>query len=323
MELLELEQSKPQIEKELCKCKQNENSEAGICLNEVCLPEPQSKKPSEKKFSRRLNFHSANIEAIVPMFTGMLGAFIFCAFIAVHSNFFPGFHEEDFAEILLPAPEVEIEVIDSSFLSVKETAAKDPVLEYFQNDEYYEWVIDFFAGICSSRETALAILENSNEFEVPAALAFALSWEESKYNPRAVNRSNRDGSIDRGLFQLNNRSFPNLETSVFFDVEKNAYYGISHLKHCLDSSSTEIAALAMYNAGTGRVKSSGAPEVTLNYVSRILENRSKIESRFYAMLIKKEEARIFAEQAEEEEEEETETENRSYFRRTLISASPL
>ena len=60
----------------------------------------------------------------------------------------------------------------------------------------------------------------------------------------------------------------------------------------LAAGANEISALAMYNAGTGRVRSTGAPEVTLNYVSRILENRRKIESRFLSMLIREEEARM-------------------------------
>jgi hypothetical protein len=95
-----------------------------------------------------------------------------------------------------------------------------------------------------------------------------------------VNNKNRDESIDRGLFQLNNRSFPRLETQSFFNLELNAKYGMSHLRHCLDTGGTEVAALAMYNAGTGRVRSTGTPKITLDYVGRILENRWKIEDRF-------------------------------------------
>jgi hypothetical protein len=129
-----------------------------------------------------------------------------------------------------------------------------------------------------------------------------------------MNRHNRDGSIDRGLFQLNNRSFPNLENSAFFDIKSNARYGISHLRHCLDSGGSEISALAMYNAGAGRVSTSGAPKVTLDYISRILENRGRLESRFHAMLIKEEEDRM-AEKARNTAP--------PHFSRTLSSASPL
>jgi hypothetical protein len=100
------------------------------------------------------------------------------------------------------------------------------------------------------------------------------------------------------LFQLNNKSFPYLEISSFYGINSNARYGVGHLRHCLDVGGSEISALAMYNAGAGRVRSTGAPEVTLNYVSRILENRRKIESRFHNKLIKEEESR-FAENSED------------------------
>jgi len=75
----------------------------------------------------------------------------------------------------------------------------------------------------------------------------------------------------------------------------------------------------MYNAGTGRVKTSGAPEVTLSYISRILENRRKIESHFHARLIKEEEIRI----AETSLAEEEENVSQPYYNRTLIITSPL
>jgi len=58
---------------------------------------------------------------------------------------------------------------------------------------------------------------------------------------------------------------------------------MSHLRYCLDTGRTEIAALAMYNAGTGRVSVTGAPKSTLDYISRILENKNKIENKFFEL----------------------------------------
>jgi soluble lytic murein transglycosylase-like protein len=88
--------------------------------------------------------------------------------------------------------------------------------------------------------------------------------------------------VDRGLFQLNSDSFPNLAEPDFFDPLVNAHYGLAHLRWCIDAGGSEIAGLAMYNAGTGRVRSGATPKVTLDYVSRILENRWKIEELFFA-----------------------------------------
>jgi hypothetical protein len=255
-----------------------------------------------------MDFRREEIEKVIPLFTGVLCSLFACAMMAFHSPLFTKVESEIFEENYDNREDAAV-----LFLGVAEET-RDPVMEYYRDPEYREWVIEFFAGICSSRDIALAILESADEFDVPAALAFALGWEESKFNPRAINRFNRDGSIDRGLFQLNNRSFPNLEPSAFFSIKANARFGISHLKFCLDSGGSEISALAMYNAGTGRVSTSGAPKVTLDYISRILENRMRIESRFHSRLIKEEESRLA---------EKAKNASPNHFSRTLSSASPL
>jgi hypothetical protein len=264
--------------------------------------------PSVSNKTHKITFRTVMMEEVIPMFTGVLGSLVICAYLLVYTTLLPMDHNSsDINEII-------IEMEGSSFLAVIEDVP-DLVLEYYRNPEYHEWVTGFFAAICSSREIAQAILQNSDEFDVSASLAFALSWEESRFNPRAINRLNKDGSIDRGLFQLNNRSFPHLENAAFYDVRSNARYGVSHLKHCLEIGGSEVSALAMYNAGAGRVKSTGAPEVTLNYISRILANKSKIESRFHSMLIKEEEHRL--------EELKEMRNNQPQFSRTLHSVSPL
>jgi len=245
----------------------------------------ENEKPQEL-FPRRMNFRNVRMEIIIPLYFGLLGSLLFCSVIAADTAIF----SKDYAAIRVRGNAEENKEDSNFFLAVSERAP-DPIIEYYRRSEYKSWVIEFFTDICSSREIAQVILQNAEEFEVSAALAFAVSWEESRFNPRAVSKPNRDGSIDRGLFQLNNRSFPELDTLAYFNVQYNARYGIGHLRYCLDFGGSEVSALAMYNAGTGRVTSTGAPKVTLNYISRILENKSKIESRFHTMLMKEEEKR--------------------------------
>jgi len=228
-------------------------------------------------------FRKTKMKYVIPLFAGVFCSLFLCALIAGYSGYFKK-----------PSTVVVIEKVkeDFSTLFAPTESTPDPVLEYYRNPEYKDWVIEFFTGVCSNQEIAYAILNSSDEFNVPPALAFALCWEESRFNPSAVNRQNRNGSIDRGLFQLNNQSFPHLDISIFYNISSNARYGINYLRQCLNSGGTEISALAMYNAGAGRIKSTGAPEVTLNYISRILENRRKIESRFHSRLIREEEIRL-------------------------------
>jgi hypothetical protein len=156
----------------------------------------------------------------------------------------------------------------------------DYILEKYRNPQIQNQVIDFFASICADPDIAEVILISADEHDISPALAVALAWEESRFNPLALNTANRDGSVDRGLFQLNSRSFPRLEIQSFFSLRINTHYAMGHLRHCLNTGGTEVAALAMYNAGTNRVNSDGTPKSTLDYASRILQNRWEIESLF-------------------------------------------
>ena len=177
----------------------------------------------------------------------------------------------------------EILVLGSSPASKgREEKASDFILETYRKPELQNKVVGFFSGLTQSEEIASLMLSNASLFNVSPSLTFALCWEESRYNPRAVNRKNRNNSIDRGLFQLNEKSFPDLAEADFFNPGVNAWYGLSHLRWCLDTAGTEVAGLAMYNAGTNRVQAGGTPKNTLDYVSRILENRRRIEERFFA-----------------------------------------
>jgi soluble lytic murein transglycosylase-like protein len=167
------------------------------------------------------------------------------------------------------------------FFTRNATERQDFILELYRDPRSEDRVVDFFAEICASRDIAEVILANAEMYDIPPALAVALAWEESRFDPHAVNTKNRDQSIDRGLFQLNDRSFPRLEIQSFFNPWTNARYGMNHLRYCLDTGGSEIAALAMYNAGAGRVNSSGTPRSTLDYISRIMNNRSEIEGLFH------------------------------------------
>jgi hypothetical protein len=189
----------------------------------------------------------------------------------------------DVAEVAAtrPVPEAEADYAFPVLYTETMNIADEPdlILSAYRDEAFSEDVIVFFQDITGSREIAEAILSNASGYNVAPALAFSLCAEESAYNPRAMNR-NRNETVDRGLFQLNNASFPELKTEDFYDTDVNVMYGISHLRWCLNTAGTEIAALAMYNAGETRVRSVGTPKSTLDYVSRILKRQRKIEEHF-------------------------------------------
>jgi hypothetical protein len=177
-----------------------------------------------------------------------------------------------------PAPPEEFSLPRASFAA--HGYRSDIILSSYQDVLFRDQIVIFFGAITRSDETAAIILANASAFDVPPSLAFALCWEESRYNPRAVNRKNRNETVDRGLFQLNCRSFPDLAEEDFFNPSINAYYAMAHLRWCLDAAGSDVAGLAMYNAGTNRVRQGGTPKNTLDYISRVLEYQSRIEEFF-------------------------------------------
>ena len=79
---------------------------------------------------------------------------------------------------------------------------------------------------------------------------------------------------------MNSNTFPALTEADFYDPFISAKYGMSHLKFCLNTAGNEVSALAMYNAGTNRVRSNNTPQTTLNYVGSILSYQKMLDSLF-------------------------------------------
>lgn len=192
-----------------------------------------------------------------------------------------------------PSPKMNLE-LDSEILalaahveelptSIEEKGVIDTIAAYYKNEGTKQSVVDFFTTLTKSSSIAVAILDNAVKHKVPASLAFAIAYEESRFNPKA--QSENATSVDRGLFQLNSSSFPNLTEPEIFDPSRNANEGIQYFRHILDLSGNEVSALAMYNAGRTRVSQRGAPVVTLDYISRILNYERNIKSLFTAKVI--------------------------------------
>lgn len=160
---------------------------------------------------------------------------------------------------------------------------KDHIAAYYGNPSTTRNVVDFFARLTGSQPVAEAILEQSVKHKVTSSLAFAIAYEESRFNPNALN--DNGASVDRGLFQLNSLSFPSMKEKDAFDPHYNASEGMKFFRHILDLSGNVVSALAMYNAGRTRVSQKGAPVMTLDYISRILNYERNISSLFIASVV--------------------------------------
>ncbi len=163
-------------------------------------------------------------------------------------------------------------------VSVTISDTEYPGLTLYRNPTTRMSVVEFYTRLTGNPEVSDAVLRNADKNDIPLALAFALAWGESRYNPRAVNKNMI--TIDRGLFQLNSKTFPHLSPAEYFSPKTNAEYGLSHFRWCLQEGKNEIVAIAIYNAGKGRVEKGGTPRSTLDHINNIIDYRAKLEENF-------------------------------------------
>lgn len=154
----------------------------------------------------------------------------------------------------------------------------NPSLALYREEVTREAVVSFFVERAGSETIALPILYYSDRLDISLSLAFSLVWAESRFHPVAVNYNSR--SIDRGLFQLNNLTFPHLTEDDYFNPEVNAFHGLKYLEFCLNQGKDDAQALAIYNAGLTRVIRGQTPPHTLRYVDKVLAYREQLLTDF-------------------------------------------
>ena len=169
--------------------------------------------------------------------------------------------KEAFADNIEHVEEIDKKnIIDMSTLSIEEKLKLKYYAKYTHNDEI-----------------AKLIYREVHEQGVDIYAMLALIKAESDFNPKAVNY-NKNGSIDRGLCQLNSFVFSDIKIKDFFDPAINIHYGTSHFKWCWDQADNNLVkALALYNAGYGSVTKTKVGERTLNYIQDILNTMQEIK----------------------------------------------
>ncbi|MCQ2590712.1 MAG: lytic transglycosylase domain-containing protein [Treponema sp.] len=222
-------------------------------------------------------------------------SFLFCLLIggAIFSIMYyvPELQEPEIPEILLTEvtteenTEEDLDISEYIHDYVSEVTfqsldnVKDKGLTLYRQSMSRVSVEIFYTNITGNKDVTNAILTYAEKNDIPLSLAFALAYTESKYKVNAVGH-NTNGTTDRGLFQLNSNTFPKLTEEDFFDPYTSAKYGLAHLKQCLRSAGNSVSALAMYNAGQGRVSSNKTPQITLNYIGKIISYQNKLEQQF-------------------------------------------
>lgn len=102
-------------------------------------------------------------------------------------------------------------------------------------------------------------------YGVPEWLLTEVAYVESRFNPTAIN-VNKNGSIDRGLYQINDVAHPDAPA---WCIQGSALYAAKYLKKLYNLTGSWYNALVCYNAGYGRWQR-GAPERAKRYARMIL-----------------------------------------------------
>lgn len=194
-------------------------------------------------------------------------------------------------EFASEAEKMNIYSPDDFAINVIVSSLEDLGYSLYSDNRYRNSVIEYYEELTGSRDIAENLLEKASKQGVSFSLAASLMWAESGFNPMAY--YNNYGSIDRGLFQLNSASFPELSKDDFYDIETNISKGIGHLAYCLRTGENEIVALAVYNAGHGRVKGGGTPLMSLDHISKILTYRNELERDFERYISRKGKIKVF------------------------------
>ena len=150
----------------------------------------------------------------------------------------------------------------------------------FLNPSTRASVVKFLEERIGDAVVAEALIEAADRHQLDPALVVAVSWQESRFRTTAAG-VNTNSSIDRGLMQLNSSTFTFLSEDDFYNPYLNADYGASYLRQTLDLSGNTVTALAMYNAGPGRVGTLGAPRMTLDYIDYVFAYRNDLVRGFY------------------------------------------
>lgn len=114
----------------------------------------------------------------------------------------------------------------------------------------------------STQQIKDMIVAECHKQGINPTIPLAIAQHESGFNPSAHNTANKDGTSDRGVFQLNSKYFKLKDP---FDPAENIRRGVSHIKALTKTFGNDIdSLLAAYNAGAGAVQSGRIPASTRN-----------------------------------------------------------
>lgn len=132
---------------------------------------------------------------------------------------------------------------------------------------------DYICGLC-------------NEMEINSDLIVAILMKENpEFNPEATHK-NENGTIDVGMFQLNDRYvwttfkdsywFDNIELDPF-NWKHNTYLAVHHIEYLQKQLKVMDDVIMAYNCGIGAVMNGNIPDRTKTYYANVRLNMKLLE----------------------------------------------
>jgi soluble lytic murein transglycosylase-like protein len=105
---------------------------------------------------------------------------------------------------------------------------------------------------------------------VPAFFALSIALTENPaLDPLAVSRMNQNGTVDRGIFQLNSAFYNDI---AWDNVEINVRAGVAHIKGLMriPELNTFYSVAISYNAGTAWLATGQPPQSSVTYAANVM-----------------------------------------------------
>lgn len=126
------------------------------------------------------------------------------------------------------------------------------------------------------------ICDLSAELKLDSDLVVAiLMVENPEFNPDAISKPNQNGTLDLGMFQLNDYYlwtefkedywFENIDLNPF-NWKHNTYIAMHHIKYLQDKFKVQDDVILAYNGGKGAVMNGTVKPSTYNYLKKVQNN---------------------------------------------------
>ena len=129
------------------------------------------------------------------------------------------------------------------------------------------------------------ILRIASEYGLPEYFVLAIAQiENHSLNPSAISQPNRNGTVDRGVMQLNSRYFSDIDWEC---PETNIRAACELIKELLKNPliTTFWSAAICYNAGTSwLVNATSPPASSLIYADRVVQRWSELERNILVVI---------------------------------------